>query len=546
MKKRKSEGSEGFPMGAKFADYATFSFLYKKILKNRVKKALHKPVTYVYLVIAVLYFVMIFGSFKLTFEAMFAERGIDSASALTVVLTVLTFFLVPSNLISYGKRKGLVFRQSDIHFLFPAPVNPKGVLLYAHVKTVLLGLLTYFILSIGGVFWFRMPIWKMIVFFMISCVAENVLEASMMIICYGNERLNRRQMLFLQILIYAVMGIFVLLGIAVYMRDGAGLRAVVDHLHSPAIQLVPVVGWFIALIHLLFMGPTTVNIIGAVLYFAAVAVFFLTAVKMKCTGEYYEDAIKFAEDYEEARQKGKKGEVAIAGWKKKYGRATVSYKGSYAKALFYRQLLEYKKNRFFIFGFYTLLCLCVGIGLAIVGKRGDMGEMAPFVILGTMAYLTFIFAAYSGKWGKELAKPYTYLIPDSAFRKLWYATLMEHFRALADGCLLTLPAGLAVGLPFLQIVLIIMVYICLQACKLYAEVMVEAFLGNILGAVGKQFARLFFEGIVIGFGILGAALGTILFSLEVGLTVLVLMTAGMTAVMMIIASVNFERMESVA
>ena len=114
-----------------------------------MKKALHKPVTYVYLVIAVLYFVLIFGSFKITFDVMFAERGIDSASALTVVLTVITFFLVPANLISYGKRKGLVFRQSDIHFLFPAPVNPKGVLLYAHVKTVLLGLLTYFVLSVG-------------------------------------------------------------------------------------------------------------------------------------------------------------------------------------------------------------------------------------------------------------------------------------------------------------------------------------------------------------------------------------------------------------
>ena len=51
---------------------------------------------------------------------------------------------------------------------------------------------------------------------------------------------------------------------------------------------------------------------------------------------------------------------------------------------------------------------------------------------------------------------------------------------------------------------------------------------------------------MIGFGILGAALGTILFSLEVGLVLLVIVMAGMTAVMMIIASINFERMESVA
>ena len=63
--------------------------------------------------------------------------------------------------------------------------------------------------------------------------------------------------------------------------------------------------------------------------------------------------------------------------------------------------------------------------------------------------------------------------------------------------------------------------------------------------MGKQFARLFFEGLVIGLGIMGAALGTILVSLEVGMVVLIVVAASLTAVMMIIASINFERMESV-
>ena len=76
------------------------------------------------------------------------------------------------------------------------------------------------------------------------------------------------------------------------------------------------------------------------------------------------------------------------------------------------------------------------------------------------------------------------------------------------------------GLPVLQIILIIVVYVCLQACKLYAEVMVEAFLGNILGNTGKQYARLLFEGIVIGMGIAGAAAGSLI-SMETGLFILI-------------------------
>lgn len=528
-----------------FADYSTFFFLYKRILKNRVKKALHKPVTYIYLVLAVLYFVMIFGSFNISINTICEGLGIERESVLTVVLTVFAFFVIPGNLISYSKRKGLVFRQPDIHFLFPAPVNPKGVLLYAHVRMVLMELVLNVVLTIGGVLWFHMPVWKMLVYLLVACVVENILEASMMVLCYGNERLNQKQMFFFQILMYAVLGCFVLIGIAVYVKEGADPGAVISYLHSSAVQMVPVAGWYIAFLHLFFMGPTMVNVAGTVLYFASVVLLLVMAVRMKCSGEYYEDAIKFADDYEEARQKGKKGEVVITGWKKKYGKAKVVYKGGYAKALFYRQLLEYRKNRFFIFGFYTLICLCIGIGLAVLGHRGDLGDKTSLVILGIMAYLTFIFAAYSGKWGKELEKPYTYLIPDSAFRKLWYATLMEHIRAVVDGCLLTLPAGIMLGLPLLQVVLVIVAYVCLQACKLYAEVMVEAFLGNILGNVGKQFARLFFEGIVIVFGIAGAALGMLLFSLEAGLIVLVIVMAALTIAMMTIAALNFERMERV-
>lgn len=516
-------------------------YLYRKSFKNRVKKAVRKPVTYIYVVLAAVYFIGIFVSF----DAMFEELPIDKASMMTGILTVSAFLFIPSNLISYSKRKGLIFHSSDVHLLFPAPIGPKKMLLYAHVRTILMGTVVSIVMSIGGVLWFEMPIWKMLVYFLFSCVIENILEASLMILCYGNEKLSKKQMLVVQAVMYTIIGLFVAAGIMTYIKDGTTLNAVVNYLHSPVIQMIPIIGWYIAFVHLLFMEATTVSIIGSVLFFLATAVLFIMAASMKCTGEYFEDAMKFAEDYEEARAKGKNGEVAVVGWKKKYGKATVAYKGGYAKALFYRQLLEYKKNRFFIFGFYTLLCLAVGIGLAIFGYRDEFEEYTPIVILGVMAYLTFIFASYAGKWGKELKKPYTYLIPDSAFKKLWYATLIEHVRALIDGCLITLPVSIVLGLPVIQIVLIIGIYVCMQACKLYAEVMVEAFLGNILGSVGKQFARLFFEGVAIGIGITAAIVGTVIVSVDVGMLALAIATAVLTAGMMAIAALNFERMEAV-
>lgn len=486
-------------------------YLYRKTFKNRVKRALKKPVTYIYAAFVILYFYFIFRSFPVFFELFEVEGG----SVLTAILTVIVFIFIPSNMISYSKRKGLVFREPDIHFLFSSPVSPKKILLYAHIKNMIVTLILNIIVIVASILWFDIPIWKMAIYFAFSFIVENILEGSIMILCYGNEKLDKKQMFAVQIAMYLLVGIFILIGVGIYLKEGIGF------------------------------GPDTVNIICSILYFISVILLFFMAYRMKCTGEFCEDAIKFSEDYEAARKKGKAGEIAIVGWKKKYGKATVAYKGKYAKAIFYRQLLEYKKNRFFIFGFYTLICLLVGIGLAVIGYRNHgFGGYEVFVILGVMAYLTFIFSGYQGKWGKELKKPYTYLIPDTALCKLWYSTLIEHIRSVIDGCLIALPSGIVFGIPFLQILLVILAYVCIQACKLYADIMVEAFLGNILGLAGKQYARVFFEGIVIGIGAVGAVIGGLI-SMEIGLITLAGVVVFMTAGMMAIATVNFEKMETV-
>lgn len=515
-------------------------YLYKTTLVNRIKTALKKPVTYLLLVFSGGYLAMLFWIFSNAMQ----ELDTPPASTLTGFLSVTAFIFIPANLISYSRRKGLLFRRSDVHFLFPSPVGPKKILLYAHCKTIIASVFLNLIVTIGGIFIFSIPVWKMLLYFFVACIVENILEASLVILCYGTERMSRKQMIYVQVLMYALIGFFVILGVITCLKQGVSFKAVLYYLHSPVIQMVPVIGWYIAFIHLLFMGPALVSVIGSVLFLLSAALLCFLAVRMNCRGGYFEDAEKFADDYEDARARGKKGEMAVVGRKQKFVSAQVTYKGYGAKALFYRQLLEYKKNRFFIFGFNTLLSLGAGIVLAVLGYRGELGEYAIFTILGVMAYITFIFSSSAGKWGKELEKPYTYLIPDSSFHKLWYATLMEHIKVFADGCLITLPAGIVLHMSPVRMFLIVVIYLCLQACKLYAAVMAQAFLGNILGATGRAYVRMFFEGIVIAIGAAGAALGTVFVSLDVGFLILIVLYLLMTGGMMAVASVNFDRMES--
>lgn len=517
-------------------------YLIKTGMKNRVKKALTKPITYVFIIGIVLYAAMIFYGFGVILE----QGSLGNITGFVAIMTVGIFVLKPSNIIAYTKRKGLLYRPSDVHFVFTAPIGCKKVLLYPQLKAILISMLIGLGFSIAGILWFQIPIWKMVIYFLIAVIVDNVLEAAMVILLYGNERLSDKQIKIFPWLSYLCIGSFFLMGLFLVYQQGISIESVIQYLNSPFIQCVPIVGWNIAVIRLIFLGPDTINIICSTLYFLSTGVLLYMAYKMKCTGEYYENAMKFADDYEEVMRKKKGGEVVMGiGKKTKYKKANISYKGSGAKAIFYRQLLEYKKSRFFLFDMTTLFCAAAGVGIAALGYFSEITSNQEFIIPGVMAYIIFIFSNLKTKWSKELENPYTYLIPDSTFRKLWYSTLPEHLKALIDGTIMTVPAAIGLGISPVQAILSIVLYVCLQACKLYLTIMAEGLLGNLLGTVAKQILRAAIFGAIFGIGILGAVIGTMIFSIDVGFIVMIGIVAFQTLGCMFVAAGVFERLELV-
>lgn len=517
----------------------SFVYLYKTTLKNRILKALHKPVTYVFLIGILFYAWMMLD----VFGGLFTDIHMDSPEGLASILTVFVLFMLPSNVVSYAKRKGLIYVKSDVHFVFPSPQSPKLVLLYAHVKQIGLSLVMGVVLAFAGVLLFGIPVWKMALYFLFSCIVENILEAAMMMIMYGSENIPERIKKKIPYLMYTFILLFILIGYLSVREGGISVAGVMGFLQSEWIQMIPIVGWNIAVIFLIIVGPTTVNVICALLYTVTAVILVLAAIRMKCEGEFYEDAMKFADDYEEARERGKRGEMKAVGKKEKFKKASIIYQGHYAKAIFYRQLLEYKKNRFFVLNMMSLICLAMGIGILLLARQQDFTRMKEFILPGVMAYIIFIFSATRTKWEKELESPYTFMIPDSAFRKLWYATIMEHARSLVNACLLTVPAAIALQLPLLQAVLSVFLYVCLQACKLYSTILTEAFLGNVLGNFAKQLLTMLILGTIIGIGIIGAVIGYFLAGMEAAFAGMLLLVCAGTVTCMLFAAISFEKME---
>lgn len=525
---------------------SSLGYITKRTFCNKLKRALKKPVTYIVAIFIIFYAVMvIFGISNLAKDFHF-----DSEQGVATVMSLLMFYIVPADIISYIKRKGIVFVPSEVHFVFPAPENPKHVILRAGFRQFIVQFVVGLVFLLIGVCGCGIPLTKMLLFFGYFVIMEMLMEGALMIVCYGNEILPS---LFFDVMkwIFYTMMVALVVGLAVfgYIND-FGQGSVGAFLNLPFVQMIPILGWEVAIIHLIMVGPTVINVIASVLLIAFTVAMVICAVKMPCTGEFYEDAANYASDYDKMRKKANKGEVVVGTVGKKKKRfvrnVRANYKGNCAKAIYYRQLLEYKKKRFFIFGANSLISLVIGLFIGILGVTEKIPldlDAKMFIIPGIMAYLMFFFSAYATKWARELENPYTYLIPDGSVKKVWYSTKVEHIRAIVDGTLMTLPAAIGMKLNPVMAVLTVLFYVSLNANKLYIGMLANTIIGQTLGETGKSLVRILIQCIIIVFTVVAAVLGFAIseiagFSLMI-FVVLLFAIAGAVG-----ASFSFDRMES--
>lgn len=521
------------------------AYLYQRTILNRVKKALKRPAAYLMAVFILLYVLLIWNSIN----TMMADGDFNSTENYVTILSILVYLLIPANLISYARRRGLLFRPSEVHFVFSSPVSPKKVLMFAGVKSFSVNILIGTVIAVAGAIWFEASLLQAFMCFLFFVVFESILEASAIIFCYGNEKLPEVFFKGLVAAMYLFMGAVVAAAAFLMITRDPSFGLLQEFFSMAAIQLVPVVGWNIAAFRLIFLGPDTVSLVGTALFLVSTALMFLAAWRMECTGAYYEDAMKFADEYQERRAKQKKGIASIPWLEKhrKFRQASVEYKGTGAKAIYFRQMLEYKKNPTFIFGWNTLLCLGIGVLIGAVSYFNGLGEelgMAKiFIIPGISSYMVFLFSGYATKWSKELENAYTYLIPDTPLRKVWYATKIEHIRSLADGILITLPGAVMLGISPLMAALTVLMYVCLQANRLYYGMMADALIGNSLGSTGRTLLKMLLQMMALSVAIVPTITVGVLAGVEMGFFVLIVVMTALTFAGAAVASISFRRME---
>ncbi|MEF9942254.1 MAG: putative ABC exporter domain-containing protein [Lachnospiraceae bacterium] len=519
-------------------------YIYLKIIKNKFKKALKRPVFYLCALGAIAYISML-AVFLLK---VIPQLGIDKPIYFVLLVSASTLYLEPTSFIAFAKRKGLLFYPSDIHFIFPSPIHPKLVLLYAYSKQLCVNFIVSIAIFLIGIISFHIPFSTMLLYFLFTLSMGNLLEGSLVVFLYGNERFSQTFLRNLARILWLFVGALVVVGILLIKTQGFSLAIFEEYLSSPLLQWIPIFGWNVAIIRLILIGPTLVNVICSILYIVTVLTLFVFAYRMNCTGEYYEYAMKFADDYQEVKTKKSKGETAFLGKKTQYKVAHINYVGNGAKAIFYRQLLEYKKNRFFIFGMPSVLSLGGGlliVYLLYIGEITATPSFKYYIAPLLMMYLNLIFTGYQTKWAKELENPYTFLIPDTPIRKLWYATIIEHVRGAFNGLLAATPIVIILRLPLWYIPLYIILNVAIQATKLYSETVCEVLLGNTLGKTIKTLLRTLITWAIIGIVVPICMLGTLVYNGALGLTFATLYLLLMAILLAYVGASVFERMEMI-
>lgn len=517
-------------------------YLTRRSFINNLKKAVRKPTTLLALIFGIAYAVFIIISLM----SLAATVKMNSVKGLIIIITLWTLYSVPGNFLSYSSRKGIIFRPGHAHFVFPSPISPKMVLISSAWMNFIMSFIVWALLAFGGITVFQVPFWKVCLFFLAGFVMEIILEMSVMLFLYTNDTFPDKVMKVIRTGIKILLLAMTVLFLMYFRKNGLSVETAFRFIDWKPLQAIPVIGWQIALYRLILSGPEGINLICSVLYIVTVAVIFIFAVRMKCDGGYYEDAAKFADDYADLKERQKNGELvmSVGGKRRKLRRIKSHFSGTGAKAIFYRHLLEYKKEKFFIFNKLTLISLIVAIIFSYSLREGAAESgYARFFLLGVVAYVSFIFSAYSGKWESELKKPYIFLIPDTAVKKMWYATKMEHVKAFADGCIICLPIGIAWKIHPIFVVCCILIYVTLQADKMYTKVITLCIVGEVFGKTGQSLIGMVIQFTFLAAGAAAAAVAGIFLNPDFVFPIVLIYSMIVTVATGVLASLRFETME---
>lgn len=437
-------------------------------LKNTVKELAAKPLALILYLLALAGLIsMIVMSFKIPVRSI--NRGsVDTFNAIVTAVLLGVLYLGVDRGVEHGSS---FFRMSDVNLIFTAPISPKKVLVYGFVNHLSSALLFIFFIS------FQIPNLKrnfalepyglLIIYIMLIVYFATIQLGVIILYSFALQSPAVRGWIRNTLNAAAVLFLVGFLSKLLELKDV--LKAAVAYLNSGVFNYMPLVGWFrtALMAAVTGIGPSLWFNVSYILLFWAV----MTYVLYRANADYYEDVLTATENKEELLRARTKGKGQTGYEKSRLRKVSQSYRGSGAKAIFYRQVLELRKTGILFVNKNTFFIAAIGIASRYFFPGASMKTVLYFSV-----YILF-FIATQGKWIQELGKPYIYIIPASSFSKVFCATISDNLKNAVDGLALFSIAGFMFRADPLTVVLSAAAYTTFGAVYVYGDLLAQRFLG---------------------------------------------------------------------
>ena len=421
-------------------------YLFYTTLKNRLINFFRKPANWVVslLMAAMLGFVIFAGGKGESAEI----RPIQELYAIVSLLYIAMFALT---VYPGVKRGATLFTLPDIHLLFPAPLKPQKILLYGLVKqmgtSLMVGLFLLFQYA-----WVHQQYGVPLTFLLLTLVGYGLtlflgqLTAMALYRATHDSAKKRRAARIALMALCGAGALYVLL--PVFSNTSAWVQAGAEQLSRIPMLLFPVGGWMRARVAGIWEARWVQALwsLGITVLWTGVCIMLLSREQT----DFYEDVLKTTETLHQtvaARREGKVQEVVPENVK--VGRTGLN-RGLGAAVFYYKHRLESRRARRFLLDTVTMIMLLVTLAFTFI-MRGN--GLVPSLAFATYMQL---FTVASGRWVKELARPYIYLIPETSFRKLIHCLRESMLGFVVEAVLLMIPMGLMLSLAPLEIAFMVL------------------------------------------------------------------------------------------
>ncbi len=418
---------------------SSIAFILRKSLKNNLLELLRHPgklVVYLFVVVCLL-----FSALSMAFSPQEDLPEFMDIRILQGIYYALLMFIVMINLIKGVDSGSTFFSMGDVNMLFISPISPKKILIYGLMKQMgMIVLIACCMVAYGSMavqFFGITALDTVLLFagFIVSLLISQIFTILIYSFCNGSRKRSGA----IKRLLYAVV-LLVLAYVAMTVYDkGFSMETVYAAVTDPYLLWVPIFGWMTGGVFSVIRG---FDLMGVV-YFALLAAATLIALLafLKSDSDYYEDVLQNTETTYEVKKAAKEGNINmnLPGQKVRKVKTVGIGHGWGASTFFFKQIKEMHRHSPLVFwGGSTIMLAGVGAFIAVVMMNaGDDGEPMSSNLIMMIATITLIYVLFflnaAGPWSKEMMKPYLYMIPQSPFKKLFFASLTSLLTPIADG-----------------------------------------------------------------------------------------------------------------